>query len=341
MNELLRTLCDLPGISGFEDAVRDYIRTALAPFADEMHTDAAGNLVVFKRGRNRPKNRVLFAAHMDEVGFLVTHITEDGLLKFGTVGGFDPRVLLGRRVRVGDAAVPGIISIKAIHLFEKEERENVPAVSALSIDIGATDRTEAEAAVSLGDPVVFDTEYTEYGDGRVLAKALDDRVGCLALMELCRSDLAYDTWFGFTVGEELGLGAAFLAETLCPDRAVICEGTTAADLPGTPDHRKVCRQGDGAVLVYMDNRTVYHPAMFRAVSAAAEKIGAPYQVKEYISGGTDAGAIHVSAKGVRCAGIAVAVRSIHSSASTASLADIRAMCDIARACTESEEIYND
>ncbi|MBR3692387.1 MAG: M42 family peptidase [Clostridia bacterium] len=340
MKELLRTLCALPGISGYEDAVRDFIRAELAPFADEMHTDAAGNLVVFKRGKNRPQNRVLFAAHMDEVGFLITHIREDGLLKFGTVGGFDPRVLIGRRILIGEKAVPGVISLKAIHLFEKEERENVPKLSSLSVDIGATSRAEAEAVVSPGDWAVFDTEYTEYGDGRVLAKALDDRAGCLALMELCKGELPYDTWFGFTVGEELGLGAAFLADTLCPDRAIICEGTTAADLPGTPDHRKVCRQGEGAVLVYMDNRTVYHPAMFRALCAAAEGIGAPHQVKEYISGGTDAGAIHISARGVRCGGIAVAVRSIHSSASTASLADIRAMCDIARACTESEEIYN-
>lgn len=341
MTDLLKRLCELPGISGREQAVREALAAEVAPYADRMYTDAAGNLVVFRRGRLGAAKKVLFLAHMDEVGFLVTRITEEGYLKFGTVGGFDPRVLPGRRVRIGPAGVPGVICLRAIHLIPKQEREQVPPESSLCIDIGARDRAEAEAAVCPGDAAVFDTVCTEYGQDRLLAKAIDDRLGCAVLCELIRGELAYDTYFGFTVGEEIGgPGSAFLAEQLAPDCCLICEGTTAADLPSTPAHRVACREGGGAVLVGMDNGCLYHPQTVSAVIAAAERIGAAWQPKEYVAGGTDARSVHVSARGVRCAAISAAVRSIHSAASTVSLKDARAVLDVARACTESEDIYH-
>lgn len=167
---------------------------------------------------------------MDEVGVIIKKITEDGMLKFGFVGGVDPRVVIGRPVRFGD--VPGVIGIKAVHLTTAAERRTMPKTKNLYIDIGATSRAAAEKLVSLGDYGVFDSAVVEFGDGLIKAKAIDDRVGCAALgSRLLEDEPPVDTWFCFTVQEETGLrGAASMAFALDPGFAMVLEGTTAADL---------------------------------------------------------------------------------------------------------------
>ena len=175
MTELLKTLCALPGPSGCEDAVRGYIRKAAKPFADEMKTDAIGNLMVFRKGKTALERPVVVCAHMDEVGVIIKKITDDGMLKFGFVGGVDPRVVIGRAVRFGD--VTGVIGIKAVHLTTAAERRTMPKTKDLYIDIGAATRAAAEDKVALGDFGVFDSAVVEFGDGLIKAKAIDDRVG--------------------------------------------------------------------------------------------------------------------------------------------------------------------
>ena len=184
----LEELCRLNGTSGGESRVREYIRSHIS--ADEVFTDALGNLIVFKKGRKTPKNRIMFAAHMDEVGFLVRDITEDGMLKLAKAGGIDPRVLIGRRMRVGEQKLPGIISLKAIHLTTPEERKEAPGLDSLYIDIGCTSREEAEALVMRGEPAVFDSRFMEFGVDCVKAKAIDDRIGCAVMLELLKNDLS-------------------------------------------------------------------------------------------------------------------------------------------------------
>lgn len=235
---MLNELCNLNGISGREHAVRDYIISNL-PSDAEYRIDPLGSLIVYKEGKAEPKNKVMLDAHMDEVGFIITYITEDGYLKFTTVGGIDERVIFGRAVKVGKELIPGVIGGKAIHQTTSEERGKLPSVEDMYIDIGASSKKEALSHVSLGDAVYFDSCYREFGDGFIKAKAIDDRVGCEILLRLINSDLPYSATFCFSVQEEIGTrGAAAAAYSVAPDFAIVVEGTTAADISGVPDEKK-------------------------------------------------------------------------------------------------------
>ena len=296
MIELMKELCALPGPSGCEDAVRAFVLKRVKPFADEIWTDAIGNVMVFRKGRKALDRPVAVCAHMDEVGVIIKKITEDGMLKFGFVGGVDPRVVIGRPVRFGD--VPGVIGIKAVHLTTAAERRTMPKTKNLYIDIGATSRAAAEKLVSLGDYGVFDSAVVEFGDGLIKAKAIDDRVGCAALLRLLEDEPPVDTWFCFTVQEETGLrGAASMAFALDPGFAMVLEGTTAADLAEVEGADAVCRVRGGVVLPFMDGATIYDAALFELLRDACIKRGIPWQTKTRVAGGTDAftGAVPVCA----------------------------------------------
>ena len=333
MIELMKELCALPGPSGCEDAVRAFVLKRVKPFADEIRTDAIGNVMVFRKGRKALDRPVDVCAHMDEVGVIIKKITEDGMLKFGFVGGVDPRVVIGRPVRFGD--VPGVIGIKAVHLTTAAERRTMPKTKNLYIDIGATSRAAAEKLVSLGDYGVFDSAVVEFGDGLIKAKAIDDRVGCAALLRLLEDEPPVDTWFCFTVQEETGLrGAASMAFALDPGFAMVLEGTTAADLAEVKGADAVCRVRGGVVLPFMDGASIYDAALFELLRDACIKRGIPWQTKTRVAGGTDAGRIHKSRAGVRVCAAAAPVRYIHSPSSVAAKADCEAVLAAARAFLE-------
>ena len=333
MIELMKELCALPGPSGCEDAVREFVLKKVKPFADEIRTDAIGNVMVFRKGRKALERPVVVCAHMDEVGVIIKKITDDGMLKFGFVGGVDPRVVIGRPVRFGD--VPGVIGIKAVHLTTAAERRTMPKTKDLYIDIGATSRAAAEKLVSLGDYGVFDSRVVEFGDGLIKAKAIDDRVGCAALLKLLEDEPPIDTWFCFTVQEEVGLrGAASMAFALDPGFAMVLEGTTAADLAEVKGADAVCRVRGGVVLPFMDGATIYDAALFELLRDACIKRGIPWQTKTRVAGGTDAGRIHKSRAGVRVCAAAAPVRYIHSPSSVAAKADCEAVLAAARAFLE-------
>lgn len=333
MIELMKELCALPGPSGCEDAVRAFVLKRVNPFADEIRTDAIGNVMVFRKGRKALDRPVAVCAHMDEVGVIIKKITEDGMLKFGFVGGVDPRVVIGRPVRFGD--VPGVIGIKAVHLTTAAERRTMPKTKNLYIDIGATSRAAAEKLVSLGDYGVFDSAVVEFGDGLIKAKAIDDRVGCAALLRLLEDEPPVDTWFCFTVQEETGLrGAASMAFALDPGFAMVLEGTTAADLAEVEGADAVCRVRGGVVLPFMDGATIYDAALFELLRDACIRRGIPWQTKTRVAGGTDAGRIHRSRAGVRVCAAAAPVRYIHSPSSVAAKADCEAVLAAARAFLE-------
>ncbi len=333
MIELMKELCALPGPSGCEDAVRAFVLKRVKPFADEIRTDAIGNVMVFRKGRKALDRPVALCAHMDEVGVIIKKITEDGMLKFGFVGGVDPRVVIGRPVRFGD--VPGVIGIKAVHLTTAAERRTMPKTKNLYIDIGATSRAAAEKLVSLGDYGVFDSAVVEFGDGLIKAKAIDDRVGCAALLRLLEDEPPVDTWFCFTVQEETGLrGAASMAFALDPGFAMVLEGTTAADLAEVKGADAVCRVRGGVVLPFMDGATIYDAALFELLRDACIRRGIPWQTKTRVAGGTDAGRIHRSRAGVRVCAAAAPVRYIHSPSSVAAKADCEAVLAAARAFLE-------
>ena len=333
MIELMKELCALPGPSGCEDAVRAFVLKRVKPFADEIRTDAIGNVMVFRKGAKALDRPVAVCAHMDEVGVIIKKITEDGMLKFGFVGGVDPRVVIGRPVRFGD--VPGVIGIKAVHLTTAAERRTMPKTKNLYIDIGATSRAAADKLVSLGGYGVFDSAVVEFGDGLIKAKAIDDRVGCAALLRLLEDEPPVDTWFCFTVQEETGLrGAASMAFALDPGFAMVLEGTTAADLAEVKGADAVCRVRGGVVLPFMDGATIYDAALFELLRDACTKRGIPWQTKTRVAGGTDAGRIHRSRAGVRVCAAAAPVRYIHSPSSVAAKADCEAVLAAARAFLE-------
>ena len=338
MKNTLMNLCRLPGVSGREDAVRDYIRKQVTPYAEEILEDAMGNLLVHVRGEKpeEPGKKLMLAAHMDEVGIIITDITGEGYLKFDFVGGVDRRVVIGKKVLVGDQAIPGVIGLKAIHQTSAGERDKVPALRELSVDIGVDSREEAEKLVSLGDVGTFDDSITEFGEGYLKAKAIDDRVGCAVMLELIRKGMPRDAWFAFTVQEEVGCrGAQTAAWRICPDIALILEGTTAADLPSQSGGDKVCCPGKGPVIPFMDGGSVYDHSLFRKLTQLAEEKGIPWQTKTKISGGTDASAIQRSGAGARVAAISAAVRNIHSPSCVFCLADMQRIYDLALAFLEA------
>ena len=331
MLELLKELCRLNGVSGAEDPVRNFIQTQAQPYADSLRSDALGNLIVFKRGKKSTGNKLLLAAHMDEVGVIVTRITEEGFLKFDFVGGVDRRVAIGKPVVLGENEIPGLNGLKAIHLVSREEEEKVPKPDALYIDIGAKDREEAEKLVPPGTYGSFVGPPQEFGQGFLKAKAIDDRIGCAIMLELLKEDLPLDVTFAFTAQEEVGTRGAFgSAFSVSPEVALVLETTTAADLPGVEGARRVCAPGKGPVISYMDGATIYDRDLFENLRRLAEEHGIPWQTKEYIAGGNDARTIQRSRSGVRVAALSAAVRYLHAPATVGSLADFENMWKLTR-----------
>jgi len=336
LSETICDLCSLPGPSGCEDAVREQIRTIAAPLADDMREDAIGNLMIFRKGRKTPVRPLVLCAHMDEVGVIVKQATKEGMLKFGFVGGVDPRVVIGRPIRFGQTE--GVVGIKAVHLSTEAERKTMPKTKDLYIDIGAKDKEEAEKAVPPGTYGIFASQPVQFGDGLFKAKAIDDRAGCAVLLQLLNEAPPLDTWFCFTVQEEVGLrGAATMAYALDPGTALILEGTTAADLAEVKDGKEVCRLRGGVVIPFMDGATIYDRGLFNLLREGCDQRKIPWQTKTRIAGGTDAGRIHKSRTGVRTGALAVPVRYIHSPSSVAAVSDCEALLAAAQAFLEDWE----
>ena len=342
MLDTLKTLCYLSGVSGFEDEVRDYILERVLPYAESVVTDPMGNLIVFKKGAKEPRQKIMICGHMDEVGLIVMGVTDEGYLRFGCVGGIDRRVLIGKRVYVGVDRIPGIIGIKAIHQTSHDEEGKVPSVEDLYIDIGCYDKASAEKLASLGDFCCFDDTVVEFGNGFLKAKAIDDRVGCAAMVKLLESDLPCDAWFVFSVQEEVGArGAGVASHRLAPDICLVLEGTTATDVPGIPEAKRICTAGNGIVIPFMDSGTVYDKELYAFISATADEKGIKWQTKTRIAGGTDAYSIQRSRAGVHTAAISCAVRNIHSPACVVKISECEDMLRLAKAVLEkiaSEEI---
>ncbi len=331
MVNTLKALCALSGVSSFEDEVRNYIIGRVSPYADSLRVDTMGNLIVFKKGAKSTGNKLMLCAHMDEVGLIIKSITDDGYLKFGCVGGIDRRVLLGKRVAIGDKRVTGIIGLKAIHLTTPEERRKVPKLDEYYIDIGVKDRESAEKLVTEGDCGVFVSDVVEFGDRMLKAKAIDDRVGCAVLVKLLEEELPMDCTFVFTVQEEVGTRGAFgAAFSVTPEIAMVLEGTTAADNPSLDESCQVCWPGKGPVISWMDGSSIYDRELFELLRGLADKHQVPWQMKHYLAGGTDAGAIQRTKSGVRVTGISAAVRYLHAPSSVASIADMENMLVLAR-----------
>lgn len=317
----LKTLCELNGPSGSEAPVRKAIYAAALEICDNVRIDRLGNVICFKKGYKEDAPHVALSAHMDEVGFIVVGHTDDGMLRIRPIGGIDPRVVVSKWVKVGE--VPGVIGAKAIHLQSTADREKVLDYDGLYIDIGAKDKKEAEDACPLGSYASFDACYEPLGDGLIVSKALDDRVGCYNLLRLLENDYPCDVSIAFVTGEEVGLrgsqGAAF---AIAPDIAVVLEGTAANDLGDTKERFKVCSVGEGVCVSFMDRASIADRELFKTMLRVAEENGIRAQVKRGVTGGNDAGSYQRAGAGCRTVVLSVPCRYIHSSSNVACLSDI-------------------
>lgn len=319
---MLKDLCLLNGTSGDEVRVRDYIINEIKEYST-YKVDNLGSVIAYKKGKKKPNKTVCINAHMDEVGFIITGITSDGYLRFAPVGGIDTKVCLDRAVTVGENRINGVIADKAYHLLEDSEKDKAPSFDKLFIDIGAKSETEAQSVVSLGDFAYFESDYTELGNGYIKAKALDDRIGCMLMIELIKSELEYDTVFCFNVQEEVGLrGSKCTSFAVGADISIVLEATTAGDLDGVTGADRVCVLGNGGVVSFMDNRTIYDRELYKLAMNTASENNIPVQTKTAVAGGNDAGSIQTSGKGAKVMALSLPCRYIHSPSSVVKKSDI-------------------
>ena len=341
--ELLRELCLAFGPTGCEDNVAELIKAQIKGSCDEIKLDKMGNLTAVVYGRNHGtenEHRLLFSAHMDEVGFMITDVNGDGTLKFACLGGIVGYALPSRKVTVGDEnnKITGVIGTKPIHLIGGD-REKMPNPDSLYIDIGAKDKDEASSYVKRGSFGTFDSEFIRFGEGGrfVKSKALDDRFGCAALIETCRCVYDgerpdHDTVFAFTVREEIGKsGAKVTAYDRDPHMAIVVEATAVADNTGSPREKRVAELGEGPAVSFMDRSTIYSRDMVDLVFDTAKRHGIKCQLKRYVSGGNDAGHIHKIRAGVPTAAISAPARYIHTASNVICYDDYTAATELLKA----------
>ncbi len=313
--------------SGCEDEMRDLILNEVRDM--EHFVDSMGNVIVHKKGKGK---RVLISAHMDEVGFIVSKITDSGAVKFKTVGGIETTVLAGKKVVIGKDRVEGVTGVKAIHLQSGAEKGNMLSVSDIVIDIGAKDKASAEKKVKVGDYGTFASNAVEFGDNLLKCKGLDDKVGCAALLELLKVDTDLDLYAAFTTQEEVGCrGSIIAAAYVKPDAAIVFEGTTCSDVFPTPEEKTVTHLGLGCALTAMDRAAVADREMLDLAKKVADENNIPYQIKRTTMGGTDAGSIQRSGAGVKTVVISTPCRYIHSPVCVMNKRDFEAQVSLGKA----------
>jgi endoglucanase len=319
---LLKKLTETPGVPGYEDRIREVVLEELKPLVDETWVDRLGNIIGHRKGEGP---RVMVAAHMDEIGFIVSHIDEKGFLRFALMGGFDPRVLIAQRVIIhGREDVRGVIGTKPIHILDEEERKKALQVKDLHIDT-ALPREEVIKRVSVGDTVTLEGEFTELNEKAYCAKAFDDRIGIYIIIEALKRLKKHkaDIYVVATTQEEVGLrGAIASSYAVEPDIGIAVDITIAADVPGSKDHESVTRLGEGAAIKIMDTISISDKRIVNFLKGIAEERKIKYQMEILPRGGTDAGAMQRSRGGVHVATISIPTRYAHSVVEVISRDDI-------------------
>jgi endoglucanase len=318
--KLLERLSNACAVSGDEGEVRKIVLEQVRPHADEVKVDALGNVLVTKRSSAEHPLRVMLAAHMDEVGLMLTYDVGDGIYRFDTIGGLSTTELPAKAIWVGKDHIPGVIGLKPLHLGDPEEHKRPIGLEDLRIDIGPV-----AGKVKVGDRVAFATTFIQQGPS-LRGKALDNRLGVATLIELVKhAPPQIDLQAAFTVQEEIGLrGARVAAFTLNPDIAIILDSTPAFDLPAWDVDENVrynTRLGAGPAIYVADSGTLYDPRLVSFLIETAEAHGIPYQIRQPGGGGTDAGAIHKQRVGVPSVSVSVPGRYHHSPASIVRLSD--------------------
>lgn len=331
--KLLENLSNAFGPSGCEEEVSEILRKELEDYADEVRVDKLGNILFYHNGKEgSPK--IMLSAHMDEVGFLITFIENEGFLRFEPLGGIPNNLLPGQRIllRGNKGDLHGIIGTKPPHIMGADEQNKVIPVEDLFIDIGAESADTAKnKGADIGIVGVFDVKFTELGEGYFRGKALDDRAGCTVLASVFKSlkDSPYNLVAVGSVQEELGLrGARTATWQVDPDYGLALEGTFAADVPGTRPDRTSASLKKGPVVTIMDKSVVAHPTVLKTLINVGKEKSILFQFKKLPMGGTDAGAIHLTRAGVPSGTVAVPCRYIHGPASIMHMDDLKNTVDL-------------
>ncbi len=321
---LLREICETPGAPGFEKPIRERIIREVEPFADQIKTDAMGNLIVRKKGGER---RVMAAAHMDEISLIVTGIDKSGFIRFHTLGGFDAKSLLNQRVVVhGDEDLPGIIGGKAPHTQTDEEKKRSPKTTDLFIDCGLPEE-DLRAIVKPGTPVTRWQQLHQVGRN-LSCKSLDNRISVFILIEALRraEHTGVDFYAVFTVQEEVGLrGARVAAHNIQPEIGIALDVTLANDLPGADTHQKISVLGEGTAIKVMDGSVICSPELVTFMEQEAEKQGIKTQREILTAGGTDTAALqYLTGTGARVGCISTPTRYLHTTVESCCVEDVEA-----------------
>jgi putative aminopeptidase FrvX len=313
VKDLIKRLTEAYGPSGNEEIIRDLIRSEVEPYADEVWVDTLGNLIALKKGSGSGK-RIMLAAHMDEIGLIISYVDGKGFLRFQPIGGIDPMTMVGGRVQFSDGMV-GVIAPEKRDEFSKK-----PELAKLYIDIGAT--SEQAAKARLGQAVGFVRPFADLGT-RIVAKAMDDRMSCAVLVQVLREldHSPHDVYFVFSVQEEVGLrGARTSAYGIEPDVGIAVDVTIAADTPEAP--KTAMKLSAGPCIKVMDSGMLSHPGIKNLLIDTAEASAIPYQLEVLSGGTTDAAAIQLARSGVPTGCVSVACRHVHTQSEMVDIEDV-------------------
>jgi len=333
--DLLQRLCETAGVPGHEDRIRELVVHALEERVDELTVDPIGNVIAMRRGTGGP--RMMLSAHMDEIGFIVTHVDDDGFLRFLPLGGFDAKTLTAQRVVVHAAGgdLLGVMGTKPIHIMTEEERKQPPKIEDYFIDLGLV-KADVEAQVRVGDVVTRQRELVRVGR-TINCKSLDNRAGLFVMLEAVRrlSAHAVELYAVATVQEEVGLrGAQVATSRIEPQIGIGLDTTICNDVPGAKPHEQVCRLGKGVAIKIMDSSVVCDPRMVAFMRRVAEARQIPYQMEILPRGGTDTAAMQRFGKGAVVGCVSVPTRYVHSVIEMAAESDLQAAIDLLVAVIE-------
>ncbi len=335
---LLARICEAPGAPGYEKKIRELVLAELKGLADEIRTDPMGNVIALKKGRSSAK-KTMAAAHMDEIGFIVTHVDDKGFIRFNPVGGFDPKTLTSQRVIIhGRKDVMGDMGSKPVHIMSPDEKNKMPQIKDYFIDTGMVKR-DIEKLVAVGDFVTRHSPLMELGDC-VNVKSLDNRASVFLLIESLRSlkksktKPAYDFYAVFTVQEEVGLrGAQTSALQIQPDFSFGLDTTIAYDVPGSTPQERCTALGEGAGIKLMDSSVICDYRMIEFMKATAKRHKIKWQPEILAAGGTDTGSLQRMVAGGSIVGaVSIPTRHIHQTIETCHKEDLAACIELLTAC---------
>ena len=339
----LKKICEIPGAPGFEDRIREFVLKEVKPLADEVKVDAMGNVIALKKGKE--DKRVMVAAHLDEISFVVTHIDDDGYLRIHPLGGFDPKTLTAQRVIVhGKKDLIGVMGCKPIHIMKPEERKKVIPIDEYFVDLGMK-KKEVEKVVSVGDAITRERELIEIGDC-VNSKSIDNRVSVFILLEtlkeLKKVKLPYDFFAVFTVQEEIGLrGAMPASHQIDPHFSIALDTTIAFDVPSAQPHEMITQLGKGTAVKILDGGVVCDQRMVRYLKQTADKNKIKWQPEILTGGATDTAYMQRSGKHGSIAGaISIPTRHIHTVIEMASKDDIRGSIELLKASLQGLDKFD-